>query len=315
MRYEGNLEVLENLFRKQRLLATCDVDHLRYRTLLLDCPGFMRGTYGVGQAFALHRFRLNHVFDVVFGVSTGLPTLAYFLTKQERNSIYWKEAASEDFISLKRFLLGKGPYVNIDYICKVFGDINQRAARECRPEFWGGATCAVTGSPIFLNMKEGSDMVERIRASIALPGFADSVRIGENLCIDGATAMTFPVRQAIERFDPTDVLVLANRSDLANRSAFLDTLISMCTMYKLPQAVQCVDARRYRQAQKELDFARSQKKVRIGILWSDKEIGRTERDSDKLKYAAVRAENHLMGLLTEAKAHVDAEQAQKFAAE
>src|SRR3989344_1435885 len=167
MRFEGNPEVLRNLFRKKRLLANADISHQYTRTALLACSGVMRGTYGVGQMLSLHRFDLNHVFDNVFGVSTGTPSLAYLLTGQERHSIYWKEAASKEFISLSRFLQGKGPVVDIDYICRVFGDIDQRAVRQSRSNFFAGATCAHTGSGVFLDAKRAhSDLVESIKASL-----------------------------------------------------------------------------------------------------------------------------------------------------
>ena len=153
MRFEGNPEVLRNLWRKKDLLEAGDTGHCRYRTALLSCTGIIRGVYGVGQKFALHQAGLNQVFDVALGVSTGLPAICYLLTGQERQSIYWKEAISPEFMSWKRFFIGKGPLVDIDYICRVFEDIDQKLLRSSRTQLFAGATCAEMGLPIFLDVK------------------------------------------------------------------------------------------------------------------------------------------------------------------
>src|SRR3989344_9040277 len=97
MRFEGNPEVLRNLFRKKRLLDAGDVDHCMYRPLVLACSGLMRGVYAGGQCRALDRFGLINVFDIAVGISTGAPMLGFFLAGQiqQHLDIYWNEAGGD----------------------------------------------------------------------------------------------------------------------------------------------------------------------------------------------------------------------------
>lgn len=300
MLFEGNSEVLARLHEKKRLLAEGNPRHEEIRPALLVCSGVMRGTYGVGQLLALHHAKLNHVFDVAVGVSTGAPAIAYLLAEQERPSIYWKEAASKEFISLSRFLLGKGPVMDTDYICRVFEEINQNAVRSSRTRFYIGATCARTGESLFLDTRDPRfDLVELIRASIAFPGVAKGeVRLGDAACLDGSGTMTFPAEQVLRKFDPTDLLVLANHPDGTRKGVALEALLVM----KYPQQVQRAYAQRHKQAELELAYLRMQIKCRWGVIWTDDEVGRFERDQNKLEAAAMRSYQHLKTLLAEVSA-------------
>jgi len=304
MRFEGDPEVLKNLFRKQALLASGDTDHYRYRPMLIAGSGVMRGAYGVGQGVALSRFGLNHVFDVALGISTGAPIIAYFLALMRRESIYWTEARM--FVSLRRFLLGKGPVADTDWLCdQVFCDLDWKTINSARTRFYTGATCADSGVPLFLDANMHG--IEAIRGSVSMPGLSRGpVAVSGRLCLDGGGAMKFPVEQAYHRFAPTDILVLANCPDPEHQSG--PNRWAPLTVLKYSQEVQRTFARARARAGQELQFARTTKDCRVAILWTDDAVSRFTMDEQKLQAACLRAEKHLYDLLLLAQDEIESEQ-------
>jgi predicted patatin/cPLA2 family phospholipase len=307
MFFEGDVEVLRNLFRRKASIKrgdSCDI-----RLLLLVNSGILRGAYGAGQASALETFGLNHVFDVAVGVSTGLPVLSYLLAEQarEQGNIYWNEAASKNFISFRRALVGE-PIADMSYLCdEVFRvKLDQEAVRRSRTELYAGITRIETGEGIFLDAKQTlPDVVEAIHATCAMPGLsAGPVEIGGTLYSDGATSMSFPARQVIERFKPTDLLIFANRSGFKKTAAFWNYFVSMSLLQKYPERLQRIHMLRHERALNELAYLRAQKECRYLILWTDDVLGRFTRDPVKLEQAASRAQRHLETLLADAQARV-----------
>jgi predicted patatin/cPLA2 family phospholipase len=75
-------------------------------------------------------------------------------------------------------------------------------------------TDPVTGNIIFADAKVGNtaEMFSKVRASIAVPGFlyGHQVKVNGGMYVDGATINMFPIRAAVERFQPTDVLIITN---------------------------------------------------------------------------------------------------------
>jgi hypothetical protein len=124
--------------------------------------------------------------------------------------------------------------------------------------------------------------------------------------IDGATSMTFPVRRVIEEFEPTDLLVFANRSGFTRKGALLDRLVSTPMLLPFPRAVRTVHAERHEHALEELEYLRSQKRCRYLILWSDNQLGRFKRDPVLIESGAIRAQRHLEDLLADARARTTA---------
>ena len=309
MRYEGNLEVLRNLFRKKYLLERGDGASCEIRPALLVTTGVMRGAYGGGHGVALDTFGLAHVFDVAIGVSTGFPVLAYLLANQIRRhgDIYWQEAASKQFISFSRFVSGRGALADTNYLCSVFRGstaregINERAIQVSRTRLFAGVTCAKSGEGLFLDAKKVKpDLVEAIHATCAMPGFsAGPVTIDGLSYIDGATALTFPARKVIEEFAPTDLLIFANRTQFTTKGAVFDQLLSAALLMNFPHAVQKTHMQRQAQALKELAYLRFQKSCRYLILWPEGALGRFTRDSNALECAARGEQKQFESLLAD----------------
>lgn len=309
MRFEGNLEVLRNLFRKQRLLKAGDAEHRKYRTLILTCSGVMRGVYGGGQGIALDRFGLTDVFDVAVGISTGAPGTGFFLAGQVEKhiNIYWNEAASKEFISFQHLFRRGRPAVDTDYICRVFREkMDLEAIKRSRTHFFVGATCARTGEGHLVDAKTAEpDIVEAIHASSALPALCGRVvTINGVDYVDGVGAMSLPVKHIIQKFEPTDLLVLTNCFD-EKKGSRISAWLSELAVRNFPPAFRRAYANRNLQFAEEVNYLRNeQTSCRFGVLWTDNKVKRFERSPVALRSAALRAQKHLSNLLLEAKAHV-----------
>lgn len=306
---EGNIGVLKRIHEKQRLLDADDPRHETIRPALLIGSGVMRGVYGGGGTIALERAGLNNVFDVVVGVSTGAPLLAYFLAGQAETcgSIYWEECLTPNFFSWGR-LLG-GPVVDTDWLCEVFrGNISSKGIRQhqvlqSRTAFYTAATHAGTAEGVFLNAKQTPDVVEAIRASIALPGLSrGKVDIAEKSYVDGAGALPFPAPKMIREFAPTDLLVFTNRPpNLQVKKSILNSLTLEFFLAQSPRSVQHAFRTMDETTENELALTRAQTECNVLMIWADNEVDTFDKDPRKLEAAGVRARDHLTQLLNEAR--------------
>lgn len=308
MRFEGDPQVLINLFKKKQLLEIGDPRQVEIRPVLLIDGGSMKGVYGGGQVTALEKFRLTNVFDVVVGISTGAPTAAYFIAGQAAlgTRIYSEECTTSRFISIGRALLKK-VIMRTDYLAQIFrGEesnkkLNQEAIKESRTELYVVATDAKTGEGVFLDAKSAlPDSVQAIQASLALPGISEgSVEVNGKPYLDG-TASPLSAKETIERFSPTDLVVFMNRAEFEESGKLSERFLWPLFLGKFPSHVKKQYARKRREdkMKKELDFLRSQTKCRVIILWSDGKIESLTQDKKKLVAAAKRSEEHLSSLLT-----------------
>ena len=131
-----------------------------HRPWLIACPGTMRGVYGGGQVSAFEERGLTNGFAGCVGVSTGAPTVAYFLAGQARlgTSIYYEECTWPEFISPLRILRG-GHGADIGFLGEVFrGHMGRKRLAQERlhatsTELLFGLTEFVTGQGAIVNGK------------------------------------------------------------------------------------------------------------------------------------------------------------------
>lgn len=297
MHFEGNPEVFRRLHTKKQFLSEGSDQHADVRPLVIMLSGCNRGAYSSGQIRALERNGFSQVFDVAIGVSAGAPTCAYLLAEQSPlgASIFYEECTTPQFISL--------PRVDLDFMAAVFRGqtgkaLNQEAVKASRTELFVSATCAETGEGHLLNAKTMEpDLVQALRISISMPGLGGpAVRAGERLYLDGVGGATFPVKEAIERFEPTDILVLANapQDDADNH---LKRFAYWCATREYPRAVRQAFTRVQQRFGEELHHLKTRFRGNYGILWTDKEVGSFEQNPERLKSAVDRADMHLNDLL------------------
>lgn len=302
MFFEGNRQTFARLQQKRDLLAAGDARHEEIRPALLVLSGLMCGVDAGGKIAALHAHNLMHSFDYAFGISSGIPTTLYGAAGQikEGVSVYWNECVTPAFLSLRRALTNDFA-MDIDFLASVFrGEtprklrLDQDAVRRSRTACYAGVTCANTGEGIFLDVKK-TDMVEAMRASIAAPGLSHAnVVIDGRRYMDGDGGFPFPAREIIERYRPTDLLVLTNRGHDAP-SEGLSRLLPLVSG-SFTRAVQKVFETRAERFAEGLSYLRNQTACNWAISWSDN-IRTLERNPVTLERTARNAEREFDVLL------------------
>ena len=216
MPYQGNPELISNLIKKRQLLQQGDPAHKKIRPLLLIMSGGAGGgVLGAGAAMGLVEMNLVWAFDTVLGISTGAGIGAYILCGKENASlgasIYYEECCT-----LKFFNPFRVPMVNIDFIETLLRNgrkaLDLTRLQESRPEFWVAANHSETGDLIFIDAKSAKpDTIAAVKDAIALPGrlYGKPVKVDEIPLLDNFSA-PFPAKEICARFQPTDILVIAN---------------------------------------------------------------------------------------------------------
>ncbi|MES2023150.1 MAG: patatin-like phospholipase family protein [Patescibacteria group bacterium] len=204
--------VIENILNKRDKVSGSE----NIRPLLFILGGGMRGVYGAGSVVAFRKIGLGDVFSHVVGISTGAPIGAYFLAGDEQvllgASIYYEECVGKEFINF--FRLGK--IVNIDHIVKHMRHgkkaLDCEAIKKSKTEFYVEVTLN-TGECALINTKTASpDMISSIHASMALPIlYGKKIIVNKDEVNDGSFCK-YPVWDAIENLNPTDVLILPNKT-------------------------------------------------------------------------------------------------------
>ncbi len=302
MFFEGNPETLARLAEKRDLLKAGDARHEEIRPALIVLSGLMRGVDAGGKIAALYARDLMSAFDYAFGLSTGIPPTLYGGAGQIRDgiSVYWNECVTSAFLSIRRALTG-GFAMDIDFLASVFrGEtprkigLDQDAVRRSRTAYYAGVTCAETGEGVFLDVKE-TDMVEAMRASIAAPGLSHAdVVINGRRYMDGDGGFPFPARAVIERYHPTDILVLANRPYQSKDEGLSRWLPHVSR--SLPQVVLDTFASRATRFEEELAYLRRQTACNWAISWSGN-IKSLEQNAATLEQTARNAEREFDALL------------------
>lgn len=305
--FECHGNVMRHLKMKKVMLQRGDADHREIRPLLLGLSGVFRGVEGGAALVSLEKNGYRDVFDDAVAVSTSAPAVAYFLSGQAEigETIYSEECLAGKFIPLnlwsliERFVLmeiGSGSLMDTKDLCNVFRGIvsnkplNQQALKLVRTRFGVVVTRCHDGEGIILNaQKTEPDPVEAIRAAIAVPGVSNGkVSIGGVEYIDGVGSMPFPIDLVIREFDPTDILVLANRPE-GDHEHVVEQLLTEFATHGESERVREEFRNREQRFNEGLESLRNWK-GRWDIVWNDHAIRAVETDAEKLRSAARRAE-------------------------
>lgn len=305
MRYESNcgLEVLQNLFARKELMRRGDPRASAIRPLLFVGGGVLRGVDGAARACALEDHNLEHVFTHVCGTSTGAASSQFLLTGQTREhiNIYWKEAASKEFISFGRFIKGE-PIEDTRYLSGVFKNkLNLPLLLHAPPEFHVAVTHATTGEGRFIDAKKSKDFFhEAVRASMSIPFLCgEPVSLDGELYYDGVGAFSMPTKELVATFRPTDLLIFANAHREESVRPLRHGLETLCFSGLSPRVSQAflTRARRFNGG---IAHLRQRNDIRWTVVWSE-DIDLFERREEVLVSAASRARRSFFELLSNAR--------------
>lgn len=283
--------LVRNLFRKRENPTDTSI-----RPLLIALGGGMRGPYGAGSAIAFHRMRLGNVFDAVIGISTGAPICAYFLAGERQTltgtSIYYEECTRRNFIDLRR---GRA-IVDIEYLWRVMGSgpkaLDTDAIRRHRSRFFVSAMNWDTKRVELIDAKTARpDTLTAVIATTALPGaYGKPIPVNDSLYSDGGV-LPPSTDELVERFHPTDILILPNRGLLppsGNVVKVADILFAVVTLRHRSPRLAWLTARRTAALRAWLYSLDQLPWVNVGVLWPPEYgLRQLTQNGERLRSAAL----------------------------
>jgi len=293
LRYDSKL--VQNLLLKNEFLRNGDKRHEDIRTVLLILSGANLGVYGAGVTIALHLLGLADTFDVVVGMSTGAGIGGYYLAGEKQmflgGSIYYTEFSGTSFINYQR----PRKIIDVALISEVMRrgrtKMDMEAIKKSRSKFFVGVTHAETGSGEWIDAKSAiPDIIAAIEASAAMPlGYNPPVVVNEKPYYDGGLALSCPIMEVCEKFQPTDVLVLPNRPLSFGSQWFrklTDRVFTAVALHNLPSNLQRAVISRHKRFYEGMSHIPNLNGINIGVLWSlEMGIRQLTRKSSKLRAA------------------------------
>lgn len=280
-------------------------EELERGPLLLVLSGTQRGVYSGGGVTALERLGLTDAFKTVVGVSTGAPVVSYFLAGQAElgTSIYYEENIGKEFINLRPNNY-KENIVDVTWLCnEVFRKGNKKLNVEKilqnQTDIYFAVTDKNSGQGYLVDGKKIEDLVAGINASAAIPEmYKDKVFLKINgkkkRVVDGFVAFPFPVKQTVEKFNPTSILIFANRPKKIKIN-FLNKIGIAYIKFLLGDKLGGLTE------MQNIEFDRQYKylkklKIPYTIVWTSEEIANLETDPKKLIKAAVEYRDFVLKL-------------------
>ena len=303
-------ELVAHLRAKQALLKAHDPEHQKIRTLLLILGGGMRGVSGAGVVTALHALGLGDVFDTVVGVSAGAANAAYYLAGEEQvklgTSIYYQDLPPH-FIRYRR-----RPIVDIDFLeqCWHSGEkrLDTAAVRATRSEFFVAVTRVRDYQGVLLDAKPVPDIVSLLKATSAIPRlYGRSVTIGDEAYFDGSVGMLFPAEIVVERFDPTDLVIITNHQPQVSLGAgrSREQMLTPLFLRSMPADLRAKLLSLPEENHRAIEFLRRQRLTWGLINMPVRNVWALSRNATKLRDCALASAKHTGALFGEPELRVD----------
>lgn len=304
--HEGDIGVLREMLElaeARRRGAEC-----AKRPALMVLAGIMRGVYGAGGVRALERAGLRDGVYAALGVSTGAPTVAYFLAGQAGvgTSIYIEECTDARFLNIF------GHQTDISFLARIWrGQLKDKVQKKLDTVALHDAQCkgyvsiaqADSGEVELQMLQDMRDPVEALVASCTMPGlYWGRPHLGKEEYVDGAFSESIPVHALEQLVQPTSLLVFMNRPQSAINDTGLGIWLYDRYLYwilGMKHHVYAPEKNRRRHA--SLEYIRTSGKPYC-IIYTDTEVGPFTQNSSALSSAADRFEAYVASLITQARA-------------
>ena len=289
---EGDTSVVEAIKEKKRLMdAGKPHDHLK---ILMICDGgLIKGAYSVGVGLALEELGYTDVFTDLVGVSSGAPSVAYFLGGNiyQGGTLIYDECCSSRFLNRRRFWAP----VDTNYIIDVLKGVTNKPLRmkeifDSPTKLHIGVSDFKTAKPKLLCPQSEDELLESIRASILLPSVAKGkVYLAGRRYFDGGVSYPHVIHEAVATIDFTHVLILTSQNyKEENVSMFEKLLCSTIFRHRISRRGLFAFNNRRRARREALDALQNDITVTALLVWGDGSIQGVERDSAKVKEVVER---------------------------
>lgn len=270
------------------------------KPMLLFPGGGMKVANSGGFLLALNEKKLLDKFNTVAAVSAASMLSAYALAGQTElvADLFFENAPH--FVKWQKGL----PKIDVDFVSNLMAQskyrLNIEALRAARANFYI-AVADKTGNCEFLDGKNPNlDLLAAIKASMAAPFFYEKTVQVDNQELADPLIDQLPLSQAVERFRPTDVLVLENSSFYLRAKPYSKFLNSVLAAGKigLPNAAnEFLDRPSYR---KDFEGVERSLQTTLGVLFPPPEaekLGALETNPQVLRNSAMICKQKALQLL------------------
>ena len=282
---EGDNRVIDALKEKKRLMEAKQ-EHGHIRPLLMVGAGLMKGVYGAGAMVALEELGYRQVFSSAVGLSSGAPTLAYFLAGQ---AAVLPGLIAEDVASTKLIRpLHLRNVVNLEYFVDILRGatgrgLNFPALLRTPTDFKVAVSAYKTARPVFFTPGSENVFMDCMRATVAIPGIVtQKVKIDGARYVDGASTQPYALDAAYQTIDATHVLAIMNQDRDASHSPRMEKFIS-ATLVRHRFSPALLEASTLRHAARN-QFAQQAiaGPIPTTVVWGDARVGSYEREATYL---------------------------------
>ncbi len=249
--------------------------------------GGMRGMY---TAAVLDVFLEQGVtFDKIVGVSAGALFGVNFVSGQKGRVIRYNKKYNGDknYMGI-RPLLKEGNIVSTEYayhrVPEKLDPFDNAAYMKSETEFYAVVTHVDSGSPEYIKVTDVFRQMDTLRASGSLPFVSRPVEINGRMYLDGGISDSIPYRflQKEKGCDKT-VVILTRDLDYRKKPSSPRLMHLLCRKMPAIEKNMLVRSEKYNQAVEEL--CEMEKRGEVFIIRPSEpiEIGRIEKDPEKLQ--------------------------------
>ena len=217
------------------------------KTGLVVEGGGMRGVYGSGVLDAFMDAGIDFEYSV--GTSAGAANIISFAAKQRgRNYRFYMDHLIDNpnNVGVKSFVKN-GQFFNFDYIYGKLSleddpvDFETLFSNPNEAEYV--ACDAYTASPHYFSIDDiSSTNCDALRASCAVPGYCEPVKVGDGLYFDGGVVDSIPVARAVSMGCDRVVVVLSRPLGYRKKPQIMKAVYRM-RVRKYPRVIKAIETR------------------------------------------------------------------------
>jgi len=250
--------------------------------------GGLRGMFTNGILDVFHRNDIT--FDGMVGVSAGVLFGCNFKSHQPGRAFRYnmKYKDNPQYMSWASWRK-TGDFVNTDFayrvLPRVLDPFDFEAYRKNPMKFYAVCTDIKKGYPVYHEIPDADgDGLTWMRASSSMPIFANPVKIGCHVYLDGGITDSIPLKFMQNEGYSKNIVILTQPKDFRKKKAHL-WLILRLLLRKYPKVADMM-ARRHIMYNEQLNYIESEeKKGNILVICPDTKlnIGRLNLDEDKMR--------------------------------
>lgn len=300
--YQGDPSVLLSLLEKGRLQQEGKPsDHIRL--LCIHTGGLKKGVFGAGVLQALIDLGLGRVFNRFLASSVAVPVTGYFMAGQSGSeTIFYEESCEPGFVNWWRAQL------DLDRICDVFDGVTGKGLDYDRAlsgptKLTIVMTDFVSGQAYYVEPKSRDEFRLAMKASMAVPAlYTKPVVFDGRRRADGSLSVAVPIATAVRAHRPTHVLIIMNQSKEGHDevSALESALLRYVPYLKRRHSKKFLEVvlERAKRSARSINLALRCRRIKVGVLWADKEPDAFCNDSMDLRWGFERARSQTHELLS-----------------